>query len=136
MANIFKAPFGQTSQTRFAEVTGVATPADDTANAVLLATAGSDGALVTRVSAMPRATVTTSGLYLYISNDSGTTKYLVDSELMAAHTVAVDTAIPETYFSNISEDTPIRLKAGDELYAGSGVALADGIVFAAEWTDF
>lgn len=137
MAKTFTAPFAQTPKTATAVTTGAGTVANDTpTNTVLLLTAGSDGAILTRLSAMPRATVTASSLVLFISNDTGTTKRLIDSELMAAHTVATTTAIPETAFANFSETTPLRLAAGDQLYVASQVALASGIVFRAEYTDF
>jgi hypothetical protein len=137
MAKTFTAPFAQTPKTATAVVTGAAAITNDTpTNTVLLFTAGSDGAILTRLSAIPRATVTASSLVLFISNDTGTTKRLIDSELMAAHTVATTTAIPETAFANFSETAPLRLAAGDQLYVGSQVALAGGIIFRAEYTDF
>lgn len=137
MAKTFTAPFAQTPKTATAVTTGASAITNDTpTNTVLLLTAGSDGAILTRLSALPRATVTASNLVLFLSNDTGTTKRLIDSELMAAHTVATTTAIPETAFANFSETTPLRLAAGDQLYVGSTVALAGGIVFRAEYTDF
>jgi hypothetical protein len=136
MANTFTAPFAQTPKTATAVVTGVATMTDTPANTVLLATAGADGAILTRLTAIPRATVTASSLVLFISKDNGTTQRLIDSELMTAHTVAVTTAIPETVFSAYSESSPLRLEAGDRIYVGSQVALAGGIVFRAEFTNF
>ena len=137
MAKTFTAPFAQTPKTATAVATGAATVGTDApTNTVLLLTAGSDGAILTRLMAMPRATVTASSLLLYLSKDNGTTQRLIDSELMAAHTVATTTAIPETGFTNYSETTPLRLEAGDRLYVGSQVALASGIVFRAEFTDF
>lgn len=138
MAKTFTAPFAQTPKT----ATAVATSAveslttDAPTNTVEIFTAGSDGAIVTRLTAIPRATVTATALYLFISKDSGTTKRLIDSELMAAQTVATTTAIAETTFGNISEETAIRLEAGDKLYVGIGVALASGIVFKIEATDY
>jgi len=39
-------------------------------------------------------------------------------------------------FAFYSESSPLRLEAGDRLYVGSQVALAGGIVFRAEFTDF
>lgn len=138
MAKTFTVPFAQTPKTS----TAVATTAVDSltsdapTNTVELLTAGADGAIVTSLWAIPRATVTDASLVLFISNNSGTTKRLIDSELMSAATVNTTTAIPETKFSNISEVSPIRLAAGDKLYVGSQVALAGGIVFKAEWTDF
>jgi hypothetical protein len=136
MANTFTAPFAQTPKTATAVVTGVATLTDSPANTVLLVTAGSDGAILTRLTAMPRATVTASSLVIFISKDAGTTQRLIDSELMSAHTVAATTAIPETVFPFYSETAPLRLEAGDRIYVGSQVALAGGIVFRAEFTNF
>jgi hypothetical protein len=136
MAKTFTAPFAQTPKTATAVVTAVATYTDTPANTVELLTAGAEGALVTRLTAIPRATVTASNLVLFISKDGGTTQRLIDSELMAAQTVAATTAIPETAFSNYSESAPLRLGAGDKLYVGSAVALAGGIVFRAEYMEY
>jgi hypothetical protein len=138
MAKVFTAPFAQTPKTATAvataAVSGLAT--DAPTGAVLLGTAGAEGAIVTRLAAIPRATATASSLVLFLSKDGGTTMRLIDSELMAAHTVAATTAIPETAFGNISDSNPLRLEAGDSLYVGSQVALAAGIVFAAQWMDY
>lgn len=138
MANTFTRPFAQTHKLVTAVTTGVCSSFADDAPllSVLLLTAGVNGALVTSLWAIPRATVTATSLLLFTSNDSGTTQRLIDSELMAAHTVAVTTAIPETVFANYSETTPLRLAAGESLYVGSQVALVGGIVFKAEYTDY
>jgi hypothetical protein len=136
MANTFTAPFAQTPKTATAVVTAVTTLTDTPSNSVLLVTAGSDGAILTRLTAIPRATVTASSLVLFISKDSGTTQRLIDAELMAAYTMATTTLVPETTFSLYTETTPLRLEAGDRLYVGSQVALAGGIVFRAEFTNF
>ena len=98
--------------------------------------AGVDGALVTKITAMPRATVTASSLLLYTSKDRGATYALVDSELMAPYTLTATTAIPETTFGNISPANPLRLEAGERLYVGSQVLLAAGIVFRSEGANF
>ena len=137
MAKTFTAPFAQTTKVGTAVVTLAGTIIDDEpTNTELIATVGEDGALLTSLTAIPRATATASALYLFISQDGGVTKRLVDSALMKAHTVEATTAIPVTKFENISEITPIRLEAGDELYVSSGVALADGIVFTAQWMEY
>lgn len=134
----FTAPFAQTPKTAtavaVAAVSGLA--ADVPTGVVLLGTAGAEGAIVTRLTAIPRATATASGLVLFLSKKGGTTMRLIDSELMAAHTFAATTAIPKTAFGNISDTAPLRLEAGDKLYVGSQVALAAGIVFAAQWMDY
>lgn len=137
MPMTFTAPFAQTPKTAAVVVTAAATVDSDTpSNTVELLTAGADGALVTRLAAMPRATVTASSLLLFLQKSGQTTKRLIDSELMSAHTVAATTAIPETVFANVSDSTPMRLEAGDKLFVGSLVALAAGIVFAAQWMDY
>ena len=136
MALTNTAAFAQTTQTNTAIVVGVDDLTSAPANTILLVTAGADGGLLTGVSAIPRATVTASSLHLFISKDSGTTQVLLDSALMAAHTVAATTAVPVTTFTAYSEDAPLRLDAADRIYAGSGVALAGGIAFTAEWSDF
>ena len=137
MAKTYTAPFAQTPKTSAVVVTAAATVADDNpTNTVELMTAGAEGALVTRLTAIPRATVTAASLVLFLQKNGQTTKRLIDSELMAAHTVAATTAIPETSFGNISYSTPLRLEAGDKLYVGSQVALAAGIVFMAQWMDY
>jgi hypothetical protein len=137
MANTFTAPFAQTPQTASAVATAAATVTTDApTNTVLLLTAGVNGAILTRLWAIPRATVTASSLVIWISSDTGTTKRIKDSVLMSAQTIATTTAISLTQFTNYSETTPLRLKAGDQIYVGSQVALAGGIVFTAEFTDF
>jgi len=129
------AAFAQTTKTLSATVTGVDDLTSAPANTVIIATAGADGAILTELTAIPRATVTASSLHLFISRDSGTTKLFLNSVLMAAHTVAATTAVPVTDFG-YTEDAPLRLEAADELYVGSGVALAGGIEFNSEWSDF
>lgn len=138
MALTHEAVFAQTPKTGTAVAVAAAASlgTDVPTGTVLLATAGADGAIVTRLTAIPRATVTAASLLLFLSKDAGATMRLIDSELMAAHTVAATTAIPETAFGNVTESAPLRLEAGDRLYVASQVALAAGIVFRAEWTDF
>lgn len=137
MAITYDAPFAQTVKTATAVASAGAVVAGDTpTNTVELLTAGANGSLITVLTAIPRATVTAASLCLWISKDGGTTKHLIDSELMGAYTLSPTTAIPETVFSNISNSTPLRLEAGDKLYVGSQVALASGIVFSAQWMDY
>lgn len=104
------------------------------ANVLLLLTAGASGAVVYGLKATPRATVTATRLELYLSKDSGTTKRLIKSVLMSAHTVATTTAIPSTDFG-FTETAPYRLAATDRLYVGIGVSLAGGIVFDCQYEE-
>ena len=127
--------FAQNGRTVVAVATAAKPTYDDAANAVKLCDAGANGSLLKQLSAMPRATVTASKLHLYLSTDSGTTLHLIDSTLMAAHTVAATTATPVTSFGLISEDTPIRLPVGSSLYVATAVALAGGIVFSGQVED-
>lgn len=138
MAKTFTAPFAQTYKTNAAAVTAALTGigTSTVTGAVLLTTAGTNGALVTKITAIPRATVTATSLVLFLVKASAPAVYnLIDSELMAAYTLAATTAIPQTAFGNITPTSPLRLEAGYMLYVGSQVALAAGIVFYAEQAD-
>ncbi len=139
MAKTFTAPFAQTPRTGTAVVTAAVGNAttDAPTGAVLLATAGADGAIVTRLSAMPRTTLSATGLLLFLVKSASPSVYrLIDSEQMTTYAESASVATPETPFPNISESTPLRLEAGDMLYVASKSAIATGIVFKAEWTDF
>lgn len=114
-------------------VSGLAT--DAPTNTVELLTAGTEGAIVTSVTAMPRGTVTASSLLLFLSKDGGATKRLLASALMQAHTVSATTMIPVSRF-DFSEMSPLRLEAGDRIFVGTAVLAADGIVFSAQATDY
>lgn len=138
MAKTFTAAFAQTPKTASTVCSlAVANIHQDVPdNTLELFTAGEEGALVTKLSAIPLATTTASALYLFISNDDGAAVRLLDSELMSAHTVEMTTAIPVVSFGNINESAPVRLGAGDKLYVGIGVELASGVVFNLEATEF
>lgn len=148
MAFTYTAPFAQTPKSSSAVATtavslttsGVEQSATVT-NSVLLLTAGADGAILTALSAMPRATVTATALWIWSSIDGGTTKNLVASALMPAYTLAATTENTRTVFKHadgtaISESAPLRLAATEKLYVGIGVTLSAGIMFNARYTDF
>ena len=137
MAITNTAAFAQTTKTGSVVATAASSINTDTpSEAVLIGTAGADGAILTKLSAIPRATVGDALLYLYISKDSGTTKRVVDSVLLASRTVSSTVVNEPVIFERITESTPIRLEAGDVMYVSSAVALSSGIAFSAEWTDF
>lgn len=141
MAKTFTAPFAQTPQTATAaSLATAATITGDTAtNTTLLMTAGADGAILTRLTVLPRSTVTATAVYLLISKDNGTTQRLIDSTTVAAQTLAATqtTGVTTTAFSTYNESTPLRLAAGDRLYVGMGTSQAAGtLVFKAEYSDF
>lgn len=123
---------------KFSSVVATAanTALDGTGTVYTIVTAGADGAIVTSLRAFVRATVTATACRLFVSTDGGTTKHLVDDRLMAAHTIANTTAQPGLIFLNkLNPDDAMRLPANAILYGSIAVALAGGIVFAAEYTD-
>ncbi len=139
MAKTPTAAFAQTPKTgtavAVAALSGLST--DTVSGAVLLVTAGAEGAIVTKVTAMPRATVTVTSLALFLVKASAPTVYrIIDSELLPTYAASTSTAIPETVFNNITEQKPLRLEAGDKIYAGSQAAVSSGVIFYAEWTDY
>ena len=139
MANTAVAAFAQIPKTASAVCVAAAVVATDTpTNTLLLFTAGVNGSIMTRLRAIPRAAATAAiSLDLFVSNDGGATKRIIDSELLAIYTpFAATTAKPDTQFLNYSEQTPLRLGAGDQVYVGAETALAAGIVFVAEYTDY
>lgn len=136
MALTHKPVFAQTPKTAVAvcatAVTGL-TGLSPT-NTVQLMTAGAEGAIVTRLRAIPRATVTATALYLFLSKD-GTDKYLILTKLLPAVTVDSTSDNPSVDF-DFSETEPLRLEAGDQLFVGIGVSVGGGIAFSTQFSDF
>ena len=110
-------------------------PFNTITNAVLLATAGSNGTLVKKLKASPRGTIAAYAAQLYLSRDGGTTLSLVKVVAGAAYTASTSAAVTEADFGYTAAD-PLRLGSGDSLYVASAVALADGVQFYAELEDF
>ena len=104
-------------------------------NTVLLVTAGANGSRLTKLRAMPTATVTATQLQEFRSLDSGTTKKFSNSVLgaSAGYTMAGATAPPIADFG-YSDDNPKLLGAGEQLYVATGVTGA--WAFEAEWADY
>lgn len=125
----------QAPKSAAAITTAAQTTYDAPANAVKLMTAGPNGARLTRLRSRPRATVTATGLHLYISLDAGVTKTLIDSALMSAHTVAATTKIPETDWL-YTDLNPLILAPNAELWVSQAVALVAGVAHEAEWADY
>lgn len=115
--------------------TANSTYSDTPTNTVALITAGANGARITKLTALARATVTATELQLFRSLDAGTTKRFFRSKLMAAYTVAQTTENVATDFG-YSDDNPLVLGANEVLYAAIGVTLGGGIVFSAEGADY
>ena len=108
------------------------TALDTPTTALLLLTAGANGSIVYKVSALARATVTATKLQLY--RYTGSTYYFIAEALMPAYTVAQTTLQTATDFG-FAETAPLRLNAGETLYAAIGVSLAGGVVFTAQYED-
>lgn len=103
---------------------------DTPTNTVQLLGSSTNGARITKLTALARATNTATECQLYVSPDGGTTKRLIDSKLMAAYTVAQTTGQAKTDFG-FSESAPLILQAGESLWVGIGVSNT-GVVFRAE----
>ena len=130
-------PYPQTIVAADAICTAAKTTENDLTNAVLLYTAPANApALVTRLTANPRATVTASRLKVYLCRAAApTAPFFVRERLMGARTVNETTVGTDVDFGYTNED-PLKLGAGDLLYVATGVALAGGIVFHAEIEPF
>lgn len=103
-------------------------------NSVLLVTAGANGGRLTRLAAIPTATVGTANqIQLFRSLDNGTTKYFADSALMGTYTMAQTTEAPTTDFG-YSDSNPMILSANERIYMAEGQTV--GVVVVAEWADY
>jgi hypothetical protein len=124
--------FTQGVQSSQCVCTAAKTTYNDSTNAVLLMTAGINGAVVYAIRALPRATVTATQLQIYRSPDAGVTYNLADTATMSAYTFANTTSPTKTDFG-YTESIPLRLASNERLYAGIAVALAGGVVFDAQY---
>lgn len=103
-------------------------------NTVLLATAGANGARVTRISAIPLETLAGAvQLQLFRSRNGGTTKVFFESAVAPVYTMADTTEVPTTDFG-FSDDNPLILAANEQVYAA--VRVTKQITFNAEWADY
>lgn len=107
---------------------------DTPTNSVAVFTAGANGSLIRRVTAVARANVTATELQLFRDHDgTGTAKRFFRSKLMAAYTVAQITENVATDFG-FSDDNTVLLNAGEKIWAAIGVSNT-GIVFNVEGYD-
>jgi len=109
------------------------TPAGVT-NSVLLVTAGANGGRLTKLQAIPAATVSTANqIQMFRSLDSGVNKYFSDSVLMPIYSMAQNTQVPTTDFG-YSDENPLILSANERIYVGEGQSVTVNVV--AEWADY
>ena len=99
---------------------------------------GTNGVIITGVSAITTNTVTASWVAVYYSTDSGTTLRPFAIGTLAAYTAATTLAPTPLNFTHmsgsvISLTNPVYIpySATTLLYAAAGVAVGDGIVFTA-----
>ena len=122
MAKTYAAPFAQTPQRGVATTTAAHTTLNDISDdCMLMFTAGSEGAVATRLGSTPLETVTAGVCYLYSSTDGGVTGKLLRAAAMAADTVSTSDAPTEVDFG-YTEAAPLRLKASERLYVGFSLA--------------
>lgn len=130
------ANFAQTPITGDATVTDACTDIDDApTDTALLLTAGAAGAVVDRVTAVPRATIAATVVYLFASSDGGTTQRLINAKPAGAETIST-TAAPTVIDFGYTRLAPLELAANEHLYCAASVALAGGWCFRAEGADF
>lgn len=123
MAKTFTGPFAQTPQRIAAKVTTAHTGLEAATNTVLAFTAGSEGAIVTRLVFNPLETTGGAGVAYVYRSDDGTTFYLAEAQLVASDTLSTTDAPAEIAFSP-TEDAPWRLKAGERLYVAFSLTKA------------
>jgi hypothetical protein len=130
-AKVLSAAVSQTGTGSISDVNNAVT------GAVELLTAGADGAIVTRVHLQPRGTITATVAYLFIrpANAGANEIIMIDSTLLSAVTMTVTATSTKTAFT-ISEASPLRLGAGDKLFAAISVAQSVGITAYTEYTNF
>lgn len=117
------AVFPQAIVTGYANSTSAIGSATTTAptNTVLLATGGTNGTIITSLTATPRATAAANVLAIYGSTDTGTTKYQIAQKVVASDTVSTTDAATTIDFG-YTISAPLFLKAGEQLYVGNMVA--------------
>ncbi len=89
-----------------------------------------NGARISRLTSLARATNTATECQLFVSHDGGTTKRFIKSVLLPAYTVATTTAQTGADFG-YSDAAPLPLGPNDTLYVGISVTNT-GVVFNAQ----
>lgn len=122
-----------------AVVTAAKTTYSDATNAVLLATAGTNGSVFYGMTALPRGVLATATkVMLFRSPDAGVTLNLIRTVLVAAYATDLATTLPTLSDFGLSELTPLRLEGGvtpERFYVGGYAAAANGIVVDAQGED-
>lgn len=104
-------------------------------NSVLLVQFGANGGRLTKLQAIPCATVSTAD-QIQAFRDNGTTgasKFFFDSALMGIYTMAQNTEAPTTDFG-YSDDNPLIGQPNERIYMAQGQSVSINAV--AEWADY
>lgn len=102
---------------------------DTPTNTVQIIPGLTQGARITKVTALTRATLAAAEVQLFTSIDSGTTKKFIDSALLAATVSQTTRQVKATF--GFSESEPLILAANESLWVATGVTTT-GIVVRAE----
>jgi hypothetical protein len=95
------------------------------------------GGLFNRLKAIPRASVAADTvLYLFVSQDGGATFRQAAVALLKSQVLTVSVAPTPAVFSDLTTDDPIRSQFGDTWYVAASNALAGGISFLGNLTEF
>lgn len=129
-------PYPQAIKTAQAICTAAKAGDANVTDAVMLYEAGDGGALITKITANPRATVTATRLAVYrVKPAAPAVAQLIRARTMAAANLSATAHIIETDLG-WSDSVPLKCQAGDQIWVAIGVALAAGIVFDAEIEEF
>jgi len=135
MAKTYEIPCAQTPKHASGVVSAANTNLDGTGTIVTLLTAGTDGAVISRVEFWGTVTSTAKRVNMFISQDAGSTWKLWDSGLMAAYTVAnttVQTVVK--LIDSTAPDAARRIPASAVI--GITTMVAEAVVCIAEYSDF
>lgn len=103
---------------------------------LLAAASVPNGALVKRLTAISKGgNPSANQLQLYRSYDSGVTVVFADSSVLPAYSLATSTAVTKGDFG-YTNDSPLRVQAGEELWVATAATLAAGVVFIVEYEAF
>jgi hypothetical protein len=135
MALVNQPVFAQKSYSAVTQLATANTALDGTGTIATLFTAGPDGALLTHLHIVSRATSVATAVRLFLSYDGGVTWGYVQAVLSAAFTVANTTAqVPPTLIDRNNPDGAWRIPAG--AVVGLTEAVATPLNVYAEWIDF
>lgn len=111
---------------------------DNPLNTVLLLAAGPKGSMVGSIKTKARASNTTTqgGLFLRKTDDAPGIRRLINTVTIPTQSVTTTAKITEYSFDIATDDKPLRLEVGDELYFGVAVSQNNGINAIAQYSDF